>query len=530
MSAWTIEAWCATQKPTDFSGLHASAQTFLNKLNLGTIHPFCKDTASYYVDGVPPQGPLLSHEHLDSTWDVALTAFYRICPPLLAMGELWLRLFAFLCTPLCMARLLWEVLTEVKSATSPGHTRTSTLLVSALALASCVVLTTDDLYRLEFGTHYGLNSLFLSAVLVGRLALLHRNRLLGMATVASVALTAYLLFDSAQGTFSIVHHSLPQFNEGLYYDKSSNFARQVKESWSESDRSYLPPKSTFWMPTGDSRTGLPFLFNFVESPSWTRVWLPVAEDDEVVALDIHFPHARHNPDQPMYLVLHGLNGGSQEEYVKDFTHRRQSMENATVVVMVARGLMDLPVRGMNLFHGARWTDVHAAAVALRRGLVGNQMLAGVGYSMGGIILPNYVARSGADCALDVAVSVSGGLDMRYETNFSRAQRLWQPILTQELRETFVVGKWGERTKKRLTVEQMKYMMRAYHISEIDETAVVVYNGFRNLDHYVSKRGPHWMLYHFHSSHDSLAVFRNVSSRRHPHRKPHRVSHSLWPYR
>jgi hypothetical protein len=67
----------------------------------------------------------------------------------------------------------------------------------------------------------------------------------------------------------------------------------------------------------------------------------------------------------------------------------------------------------------------------------------------GIIMGNYVARSGADCALDAAVAISGGLDMRYETDFYRAQRLWQPLLTETLRNDFVIGKWGERVRERL---------------------------------------------------------------------------------
>jgi predicted alpha/beta-fold hydrolase len=94
---------------------------------------------------------------------------------------------------------------------------------------------------------------------------------------------------------------------------------------------------------------------------------------------------------------------------------------------------------------------------------------------------NYVARAGPDCALDAAVAVSGGLDMRYETYFYRAQRLWQPILAIELRDTFIMGKWGERVRHRLSKEQLKYLMRATHISSIDETAVVAYNGFDDLN-------------------------------------------------
>ena len=76
------------------------------------------------------------------------------------------------------------------------------------------------------------------------------------------------------------------------------------------------------------------------------------------------------------MILIPLNFG------EDFIWRRTHQEGSTVVVMVARGLMDLPVRGWNVFHGARWTDVAQAAASLRQALAPNQILAGVGYSMG----------------------------------------------------------------------------------------------------------------------------------------------------
>lgn len=102
---------------------------------------------------------------------------------------------------------------------------------------------------------------------------------------------------------------------------------------------------------------------------------------------------RHDMTKPVYLILHGLNGGSHEEYVKDFVQRRRS-EGSTIVVMIARGMMDTDMVGWNAFHGARTGDVDVTARALRKGLsslakvVGNddgrrrQVLAGVGYSMG----------------------------------------------------------------------------------------------------------------------------------------------------
>ena len=45
---------------------------------------------------------------------------------------------------------------------------------------------------------------------------------------------------------------------------------------------------------------------------------------------------------------------------------------------------------------------------------------------------------------------------------------------------------GERVRARLSKQHMKALMRATHITDIDRTAVVVYNGFRDVEHYYSE--------------------------------------------
>lgn len=106
--------------------------------------------------------------------------------------------------------------------------------------------------------------------------------------------------------------------------------------------------------------------------------------------------------------------------------------------------------------------------------------------MGAIILSNLVGRTGKDCAFDSAIAIAGGIDLRYQIEFHRAQRLWKTMLTAELRNTFVLGKWGKRVQSRLTSQQMKRLMRATHITELDKTAVVAYNGYRDIIHYYNE--------------------------------------------
>jgi predicted alpha/beta-fold hydrolase len=130
----------------------------------------------------------------------------------------------------------------------------------------------------------------------------------------------------------------------LYFDSSNEFVSSLVDHWPEHYRTYdQTVGATMWMPTGDSRTGFPFLLNFYEDPHKLRVFVRT-DDDEFVSLDMAFPKNGHNSSVPLYFVLHGLNGGSNEEYIRDLTYRRLE-EGSTVIVMVARGLMDLPVRG-----------------------------------------------------------------------------------------------------------------------------------------------------------------------------------------
>lgn len=67
-------------------------------------------------------------------------------------------------------------------------------------------------------------------------------------------------------------------------------------------------------------------------------------------------------------------------------------------------------------------------------------------------------------ALDAAMAISGGLDMRQNLNFRRSMRLWQPMLTFGLREDILIGKYARHYKHRLTREQFLSMLRVTSIS------------------------------------------------------------------
>ena len=452
--------------------------------------------------------------------------------------------------------------TTTTTTTTRATTKTTSkiaLVISILGLSSSIVIFTDSLYVYEYGRRFGLSLFILSSVLAIRCSasassssvstVLHRCTISVLIAVtiviylqsdgntimsaANMTRTPSLLLSSSSSSFKnplrqISHPGIdmPIFNDGIYYSKSNILVRSIISHWPTHSRTYTTTDgsgdggATPYLVNGDQRTGIPFIINKVKNQEYIRVYTQNIYDDEYLALDIAFPYSDknytttattsdnddndnvqlfvHDITKPVYLLLHGLNGGSHEQYVMDMVQRRRD-EGSTVIVFIARGMMDTAITKWNTFHGARTGDIDSVARSVRNGLeslaIANnsnrpnnerQLLAGVGYSMGAIILSNYVARSGDHCALDTAMAISGGLDMRQQINAKRSMRLWQPILTLGLRQDILLGKYGRHYKSRLTKDQMFGLLRATSISELDVEAIVTYNSFNSLMHYYSE--------------------------------------------
>ena len=471
-----------------WSELTGDARSILTATNLSAVYPFCKTGDWGPTDGAPEMGPMLVHDYHDGILDAAITLWKQATPTVLAMAELWLRLFAGAIAPVGIVFLLTDVLNmnTPNKDDQPSRETGSSLssrsilvrsMVVILSVSSSVVLATDTLYVFEFGASYGLLLLMVSSGLSLVVCLKRGLRKTIGAVVGLWLLTLYLSWDSSTGQFLFGGDNLPRtFEEGLYHSTTNDYVKKIASNWPVENRTYsFVNGATPWFPTGDSRTGLPFLLNFWDDLTLHEAWVPTV-DGEFVRLEFSFPNGGHDRTTPLYLILHGLNGGSQEQFVKDFTHRANA-NGSTVAIMVARGLMETPVRGWNLFNGARTVDVDSTAKVLRKALGPDQSLIAAGYSMGAIILSNYVARAGKDCPLHGAITVSGGLDMRPQQFFHRARRLWQPFLTITLREQFVVGKMGERYRTRIPRKEMLKLMRAtdvtvrlyWHHAEDDST-------------------------------------------------------------
>jgi hypothetical protein len=189
---------------------------------------------------------------------------------------------------------------------------------------------TDDQYIIQFGRSLGF------FLIIATLRVSH-TRLLFSRSIYILVIMA-LLYPTPMDD----PEEIPGIEPGLYYNKANPTISCIIQSFQQKLPVYTDI-ATPWQLSGDARTGLPYLMNTVAHPEFHRVWLPTI-DDEFLALDIAFPQTGHDPGRAIYLIFHGLNGGSEEGYVLDLAMSRLK-HGSTVVVMVARGMMNTPIQG-----------------------------------------------------------------------------------------------------------------------------------------------------------------------------------------
>jgi predicted alpha/beta-fold hydrolase len=293
--------------------------------------------------------------------------------------------------------------------------------------------------------------------------------------------------------------------------QTSTLVQRAMTLWSPDKYTYQDP--TPWILTGDARTGLPYLWNRPVFPDYYTVYLTTSKDDnfgdnrvlpEIVAVALAFPPTRgYNASAPFYVVAHGMNGGPEDGYIQDFVNRRTAA-GSSVAILLARGLHGMPLVSGQIFSVARTSDLHALAKALRQ--VHPGPIAGVGYSIGAIVLSHYVVApqySDEPFPLDAAFSISGALDARQEATYYRPQRVWLPMIAEFFRSHQYVLPSKQETDAQIdpdnmyitsakllhqrlaTRQQVQAMMRARHTIDLDENSIVPFYNYSSVMTYYS---------------------------------------------
>ena len=229
---WSIEEWCDTQTPSSYDDIlmvnddaAVSAIAFLQRLNLTFLHPFCNVSSTIYhpynLPGVPAQGPLLNHDHLETWYDVIVTIVAMVAPSLAAMMELWLRLFSSIIAPTAVLYMLYfELANNAGQAAIDKKDRRFLSIVCLLGVACSVILLTDSLYVYEYGPMYGGTLVGLSVPLSWSICNKHSLKRTRYGIIGILCLLIALVYDHRTGSINFGDpNDIPKsIDEGLYYN------------------------------------------------------------------------------------------------------------------------------------------------------------------------------------------------------------------------------------------------------------------------------------------------------------------------
>ncbi len=242
---------------------------------------------------------------------------------------------------------------------------------------------------------------------------------------------------------------------------------------------YNPP---FWM-GGDLQTlwGVKMRPRPERPIEFTRRFLQLA-DGGMIALDWL---SSWQPGQPLLLLLHGLTGGSQENYMQHIADAA-SEHGYCVVVQTARGCNETELATAKGF-SACWTADVRATTRFLRGMIGESTpFFAAGVSLGGSILSRFLVEEGSACTLQGAALLCPSLDMRKSSallNSPMNRLTYNRVLAGSLVR---YAKRHEATFKLVPTIPFDKVMQATTVHDFDSAVVVPSFGFEDVHHYYNE--------------------------------------------
>ncbi|CAF1208849.1 unnamed protein product [Rotaria sordida] len=250
--------------------------------------------------------------------------------------------------------------------------------------------------------------------------------------------------------------------------------------------SFKEYRPTPWIFNGHFMTILGVMFRPLPNVLYQRILLPVDDIGGTIAIDWH---KQPYEGQPILVILHGLTGGSDNEYIRWMTLSAYSKLNICCVVIHARGCGRSELTSPRSFCAADTNDLRIS-IKYIRSIVGNHTpLFAVGYSLGAGILTKYIGEESNRCPLDGAVVCCASFDMHLST--ANMEQLLH-IYTYNRRLTNNLIRYIRQHEHHFLKPELLpniNMNQAYQsktIRDFDKHIVVPQYGFRDVEHYYSE--------------------------------------------
>ena len=250
--------------------------------------------------------------------------------------------------------------------------------------------------------------------------------------------------------------------------------------------SFVEYRPTPWILNGHLMTFFGVLLRPLLPISFERILLPVDETGGTIAIDWH---RRPYQGQPILLVLHGLTGGSDNEYVRWMIQCASSKLDLCCVVAHARGCGRSKLTSPKSFCAANTDDVRVSVKYLRSILGQETPIFAVGYSLGAGILTKFLGEEGTGCSLQGAVVCCASFDMLL-SNSNLEQWLYSHMYNRPLTNNLIrYLKQHEDFFLKTDSAFNRNLTQAYQsktLREFDRHIVVPQYGFRDVEHYYTE--------------------------------------------
>jgi predicted alpha/beta-fold hydrolase len=260
--------------------------------------------------------------------------------------------------------------------------------------------------------------------------------------------------------------------------------------------SFKEYRPTPWIFNGHFMTILGALFRSLPQILFQRILLPVDDTGGTIAIDWH---TQPYHDQPILLILHGLTGGSDNEYVRWMALSAYSKLDICPVVVHARGCGRSQLTSARSFCAANTDDLRVS-IKYIRSLVGNETpIFAVGYSLGAGILTKYLGEENSDCPLAGGIICCASFDMLLSTvNMEQ----WWHTHTYNRRLTNNLIRYLRQHEHHFLQQSalssnvnMNEAYQAKTIRDFDRHIVVPQYGFRDVEHYYKEASSkRWLKY------------------------------------
>jgi len=254
-------------------------------------------------------------------------------------------------------------------------------------------------------------------------------------------------------------------------------------------------RPTPWIFNGHLMTIFGVLFRSLPKILFQRVLLPVDDTGGTIAIDWH---TQPYSGQPILLILHGLTGGSDNEYIRWMILSAHSKLNICCVVVHARGCGKSQLTSPRSFCAANTDDLRLS-IRYIHSVIGHQTpIFAVGYSLGAGILTKYLGEESSECTIDGAIICCASFDMLLSTANMETwlhSRTYNRRLTNNLLRYIRQHEHHFVKSESLPNLNMNQVYQSKTIRDFDRHLIVPQYGFRDVEHYYSEASSKtWLKY------------------------------------